>query len=416
MPKSTLLTRLQNVIDFVWENPHSDFYTTLWKQHDISTKPILKSTEDFASLLPYIDRKTLESRPNPMDRLFVSKSESPILGSTSGSSNGKPLFYWRHPYTDSYYTRLREAGSKRGLFVFNYHRGSTLIAGSRTYGLELFYIDSHQLKKAIELLHIADIDTLLVTPSIASLIPELLDNKAILQNIHIISFWGEPCSRATWEVIEQSYPRAQFFFDYDLSEMTNLGGYSTPRCADTRNLLHLNTDEVYGEIVGGELILTNLHVPLPAPLIRYMTGDSAEWITGPCAGGSREPRFRLTGRVNVDFVRTRGCELRLDLIENAIESEQKFLDPSIQVYVREVSYNEGVRAEIDVQLVKNPQRSIEEEYLRSCVISSLENNLRVSHSLILGDAIKAGLFVRPNVTFVESKINDNKNRFIKLIQ
>lgn len=76
--------------------------------------------------------------------------------------------------------------------------------------------------------------------------------------------------------------------------------------------LHLNVEDFVFEIVdeagapvagdgGGELLVTALR-QRTMPLIRYSTGDRAQWLRGPCACGRGLPRIRLLRGRTMDYL------------------------------------------------------------------------------------------------------------------
>jgi len=105
---------------------------------------------------------------------------------------------------------------------------------------------------------------------------------------------------------------ASVFQHYGMTEMGFGGGVE---CA-ARNGYHLREADLFFEIVDsdtgapvrgqapGEIVFTTLDREA-MPLIRYRTGDLAQWMAGPCPCGSRMPRLaKIAGR--------RAAVIRLD--------------------------------------------------------------------------------------------------------
>jgi phenylacetate-coenzyme A ligase PaaK-like adenylate-forming protein len=68
-------------------------------------------------------------------------------------------------------------------------------------------------------------------------------------------------------------------------------------------------------------------------MIRYRTGDRVEWIASECPCGSREPRFRLLGRVD-GLINIWGCRVAYDDVERSL-LEAGMKAPVLQLLIRE---------------------------------------------------------------------------------
>jgi phenylacetate-coenzyme A ligase PaaK-like adenylate-forming protein len=97
---------------------------------------------------------------------------------------------------------------------------------------------------------------------------------------------------------------------------------------------HLFANDVHLEIVDEEAVVTSL-VRRAMPVIRYRTGDRVEWVPSDCPCGSRDPRFRLLGRVD-GLINIWGCRVAYEDVERALR-EAGLHAPVLQLVIQEAS-------------------------------------------------------------------------------
>ena len=95
---------------------------------------------------------------------------------------------------------------------------------------------------------------------------------------------------------------------------------------------HLFSADVHLEVIDEEAVVTSL-LRRAMPVVRYRTGDRVEWVTDACPCGSRDPRFRLLGRVD-NVINIWGCRVAYEDVERAL-LEAGLEAPALQLVVRE---------------------------------------------------------------------------------
>jgi phenylacetate-CoA ligase len=114
--------------------------------------------------------------------------------------------------------------------------------------------------------------------------------------------------------------------------------------------LHCNTDEHHAfddtvvEIIDGELVVTSL-TRRSMPMIRYCTGDRAEWVSPPCDCGKGAPIFKLLGRLD-NVVLIWGCRILYDEIV-AVFQEMREGTTAIQLRVHAVDKEHFLRVDFE---------------------------------------------------------------------
>lgn len=130
---------------------------------------------------------------------------------------------------------------------------------------------------------------------------------------------GEPGGSiaSTRAHIEKLWPGSRVV---DHHGMTETGPVSYG-CPDRPGVLHIIESSYIAEMIGGELILTNLG-RIGSPLIRYRTGDLVQAVRGHCACGSSEVALEggILGRTD-DMVVVRGVNIYPAAVEEVLRSQ-----------------------------------------------------------------------------------------------
>jgi phenylacetate-coenzyme A ligase PaaK-like adenylate-forming protein len=406
--------KLQETVNFAWDNEHSDYYRELWSMSGVKEKPTIQTQDDFSDL-PFSSRADLMQRLHPSERLFRPISEVEMLRTTSGTSGRGPLYFWRDKFiSPRIYTQLKDGGGKLALALYAYHSAMSGVVPAREAGLELLIGDPHQLKETVDIAIAAGVDSLVVTPSVALMLVQFLRKDDYISKIVHIALWGEYCSDHTLNLVKESYPNASFSFTYALGEASDLLGYATDQCKNGNRYLHANTKDIYFEYIDNELVVTNLRVPHAMPLIRYKTGDSAKLVNQDCFCGDTNPMFEFLGRIGGDFVRIGGGEVRVEEIEKALSEFSPYIEPVFKVELRELEEGANRRVQLTL-LLKSKDDSDTKSPLTSLIAQRLVTTLKLSPNMLLRDAIAGGIFSEPIVTFVYDDWGKYKNKTITFV-
>ncbi|QMU67027.1 hypothetical protein [Streptacidiphilus sp. P02-A3a] len=154
------------------------------------------------------------------------------------------------------------------------------------------------------------------TPTIRELLRYCQVTGRRLEWLRTLLWFGTGLDGTIAELIAEVIPRAQVWGLYGSVESWAVAG-NGPDCG--RNVFHPMRHQ-YLEVLDGELLVSTLHERAITPLLRYRTGDTAEFATCPC--GSPTPAVRLLGRLD-DVLSFRGARFsRSELAELAMSVEE----------------------------------------------------------------------------------------------
>lgn len=275
----------------------------------------------FAELAPY------QPAPAPQGRIQGKPDYPPVpeegtrIVMKSGGTTGDPVFC---PYSENDYRNYIVDASVKAFMACGLDPKKDVVAdllkaGNLYGGMNCFIsvfdkmqsphlnvsgLDDYQL--AAHYIMKGRATALLGAPSY--IVRLLKENEAAFKaygRINKILYGGEPLTNGQMQYIQETFGVTQFIsFLYGANE-TGTMGYPCACCVPGE--FHLNSEiqqleilkieedaPVEGEEVG-RLIFTgykreNGHTE------RYEIGDLGQWISGPCACGRTEPRFRLLGR------------------------------------------------------------------------------------------------------------------------
>jgi phenylacetate-coenzyme A ligase PaaK-like adenylate-forming protein len=129
--------------------------------------------------------------------------------------------------------------------------------------------------------------------------------------------------------------------------------------------MHENSKKFFIEIVDSEIVLTTLLLPYALPLIRYRTGDAARFVEEPCTCGNSERRIEILGRINGDFIRIAGCEVRLEELDRVMKSLLPYLEPTYKLEVGENIQGHTTMGTLTLFVTKRENISISDDSLKT---------------------------------------------------
>lgn len=390
------LQQMQSVVDYVWDSSRCDFYRTFWSKHTIENKPEITTYEDFCSL-PLLTKSDLQQAEDPDARNYCDIGQSLMLTSTSGTTANQPLFSWRGPALTEYFTLLAKSGATRALFVWGYHGSFALTTNQIEYaGLPTIAIDPHQIKTAGGLIERHAIDTLILSPSVASFLPHYLASRQLCSQITHLSLVGEACTAAMYTFLQEKFPNAAIYNTVSSSESQGVWLYNTPDCNDPLSTFHVS-DEYFAELSDtNEIIITTLNTTVSLPLIRYRSGDCGNLTQSNCTCDKSNQQIKLFGRQNADFVRTQGLEFHIEHIANSITQNNANLLPVVSATISEATYNNNVVAYFEVTITKTRNCQLSDVEIIEDVTNRLLT-LPVSNTLTYKQAIEKNLVTTPSI-------------------
>ena len=413
MYRNETINKLQATINAVWNNEYNDLYQTHWRKAGITTCPTITSITELQQLPPVNKDFFITARTKGINT-FTPPQKCLFLNSTTGSTTGEPFFLWEHNCSNLAYHTLRQHGARRMFFIWNYSKDPTYMSSARSVGIEVVSVDPHQLSHCEELLQTETFNALEATPSIATLLPQHLKNIKLLEQIKVLFLSGETLTPVTLQLLRQQYPTAQIFSYFSCTESGGHAALHTPACGEDHSALHvIDEDFIIDCNDSNELAITTLNPHYPLPLIRYQTGDNAVLLKDPCACGLDTVRFKITGRSEVDFVRIRGMEIRIEYLQAALAVFSTELKPVLHVTVREIRDGNRTVVLLNIALVLYDS-SKDTPSLRERILHAL-NDVQISRRVTLKQAIEAGLFTSPKITFNTNYEIKNKNKSIKLV-
>jgi len=296
---------LQNLVDFA--RRHSPFYAELYRD----TPPVVSHL----SQLPIIDQTAFWAANTwPDNRVLTGPLTDAGVYKTGGTTGAPKFSPWtRTEHADSvtaFGAGIARIGLKPG------HRVANLFLGGQLYG-GLLYIE-HALHNApvenvrlavadapddyiVHLIADFDVDVLAGEPmKLTSVAEHLLAHGQVADGVELVLFAGDILFDDLRPVLARAFPKAAIASIGLASNDAGLIGAAVPgddvrvhEAFPDRTVVEL-VDDVTGEPirtagVPGRLLVTNLFRTL-MPIIRYPSGDRAEWVDAECR------HFRLVGR------------------------------------------------------------------------------------------------------------------------
>lgn len=278
-----------------------------------------------------------------MKSAFETSPHVPGYIFSSGGTTGEPK-YARFSYqefdhvTDMLAQNLRLQGLRQGMVVANLFVAGNLWSSFLAVDRALEKVGVVQLpigglcstENIIQYLKKFRPDAVLGIPSLLVALAENMKTHKI--SIPMVFYAGEALSQARCEFLRNEWGTNHFGSAGYASVDAGVIGYQCSDCGPGEH--HLFNDLVKMEIIEEEAVVSSLF-RTTMPIQNYRTGDRVKWI-GPCSCGSRDPRFKLLGRID-SLIQIWSCRLRLEDIEKAL----KTYAPQIKTYQIVLSEDQG---------------------------------------------------------------------------
>lgn len=317
--------RIQSLLQFLTSSDRSHFYEYL--------KPYIQSaaTEDVWRTIPMIDRHNVEKVPFP-DRCFIHPE---AVRYTSGTS-GNAVLVSPRVYSGRFYDSV--PGAYRlppDAYLMNFMFPSLYGAPMFPNNIRTVAGHSTSMVASAKLAKLVSVTALNIMPSTVAPFLEALERIGydLHQLTHIILI-GERCSEVHLQYLHRMLPHASVLICYGSSEFREVVACTCMhQCDAKQEQIIVPSSEFFFELIDpstgtiitdlgvmGELVVTNLSVDTPFPLVRYRTGDIAQRVDISCACTSDGYGYVLGGRVSIFPIRITLGEISAPLIEEALSS------------------------------------------------------------------------------------------------
>lgn len=307
---------------------------------------------------PLLTGADLASEPLHRSRKFLNKTISCGVIFSSGGTSGAPKYALYAPQeinrigimmAKSFLAGGLRPGKKVvNLFVAGNLWSSFLAVNEALKNCEVFVLPMGGLSP------MGDIAACLALfrPEVACGLPSLLignarhcEENGLDISVEQIFYAGEHLSVSARRYLEKVWKTRSFrsagYAAVDVGPI----GWQCVHCKDGEH--HLFSGDVHMEVIEGEAVVTSL-VRRAMPIVRYRTGDRAEWVPGKCPCGSTDPRFTLLGRVD-GVMNLWGCHVPFADVEKSL-LEAGMTASVMQLRLREESTGLGCEEKLIVHL------------------------------------------------------------------
>lgn len=388
------LSTRHNILEYVMENTHSSFYKDFYKKKQYTFTSTFPASEDEWQQLPFLEKHDLTTVP-VFDRIFVSQDEVLTFRTTSGTSGSGALVIPRSKPT-TYLKTVTEYGVTSFMSFLYPH--AHIAEPIREAGVRFVGGNVADFSGSVALAQANNVDALYLSPSLLQAVIPLLKSKQYTERIMYIGLFGERCSVAQHEYFASVFPNAVIGADYSATELQ--GVYAMPckeLMGNAESLFHVVGDEYYVEIVDedgevltcvgaeGEIVVTTLWQPNPAPMIRYRTGDIARIVAHKCTCGLQYPIIKILGRKTLDYIKIASGEIKIEEVERviALHTEKLNFDFALEYFTAPEGRLPYILLKVDP---KNEDANLEQ------IAASIAKVLRVSPNTTYADGVTRGLY------------------------
>jgi len=429
MEKGDLFLKFKELLSFVFENKYSDFYRLKYDKAGFNPLSDFNSLNDIKKI-PFLNKEEL-SAVDPFKLLFAEEEEIKYISATSGTTGEPFLTFFSYCSDDNLIKLAKSRHAKhrigeRMLLLVNPIRAPRAFFIFQKIGLRVLVGDIHNLPASLLLASKLKIDTIATSFSLAIILKKYLENCPNLKkSLKYILLSGEAITPYRKQVLQKFYPNVKIVLEYGLSEAGGTVAFQCPFLAErSRPICYHPWTDVYFELINpetgkevefkkeGELVLTIFN-NLATPLIRYKTGDLANFIKNDCSCGSPGPLLRILERAKYDIVKVGGVELRREMLEKPILKLKDYLENSFEAHIYEnfVGDKPRIKMQLNLSLKKEVKESPE---LRQKIESELLENWRLSPKLNLKKAVEAGFFEKPQINFIQFPLSEKSRQVLIL--
>ncbi len=401
------INTIAELLSFVWNNPHSDFYAKKYKSAGLTEKQVLDA-ENFHKL-PLLTRTELESTP-PDERLFVNSDEVEFVAYTSGTTSGNPLVIYFSPVENRYFDPTLGTEARRILIVhppLSRNFGHTFVQQCRQAKNKStpIFADYQNLANSAVIAAKVKADAICTIPTIAFDFAKYLEKYYNTNSIKLLIVSSETLTSAKREILQEKFPNAAIANVYGSAEIGQFFFYPCKRIMEERtDKFHiLQSPVMMTELIGGELVVTYADNKA-MPLIRYRTGDYFEIAEEGCSCGLPGLVLRWSGRENVDKLRIGGVEIKVANVEETFKPILHLTGDKYQLHFYEIKEGSGFKIKTIIEILKENKTDnslFSEDDISSAVTRHLLNNWVLAPQMTLGRAVEQNSFTIPEIKFVD---------------
>lgn len=185
---------------------------------------------------------------------------------------------------------------------------------------------------------------------------EAFKREGIADSIRFVEVTGEVCTRALYEYMRETFPRATIAQSYNSSEVedAHIGMPCKPMDGSEPLAVYHAKESHYLELVDaesgepvepapgaeGDLLITAYPgEPASMPLVRFRIGDTVRIVEEKCPHGTFS--FTILGRTDLDFLKVAGGVLRADEIARVLRLFPKLVTDRFSMRCEELSTADG---------------------------------------------------------------------------
>lgn len=412
------IDELRDFLSYCRDN--HEFYDWLYQETDIEG---IEDLDDFRNEVPSTSKeKMLEFYTDGNFDFGSDDLDKAVLGRpTSGTTSDMACYYRTQEEMESHCERFVEAADH----FFEGGEGKDRVMVATTFSLLPIMVNQFMekgcmvtggspfdLERTAKTVEVMNINTLVVSPSIALKISEKLKEAGYdgIEKYYLIS---SGLSSPTEEKLKELYPEADLMMQYGLAET----GILMKQCAElagTNSYHRFGEDSPFhyefiteegkeaepGEI--GEITVTKLN--RETPLIRYQVGDLFE-RRGTCDCG--EPIYKFIGRKEDKF-KIQGVTVFSERIENALNPVNHLIN-QYQVIIDE----EDGEDEMPLPMIRLKVEMDEEgDELEKEIEETFAENFQVAQDYNWAQGVEMGIFAPVEVestSFEERKFRKVKD-------
>lgn len=325
--------QLSSLVERCTRPDTSPFYRDLY---GISgEKPLRIASKEEWLALPFFSKKELQASTLPQ-RFFPPWKNIDGIVASSGTSGNEPVFSPWSLNNGFGYRLLYHDFKKATLSSMPTPQQQEWILAHNPTPSRLVMLDPKHPAASVRLAKAAGVDSMFVLSPHLRAAGEEIRKQNFAHHIRFIELAGESCSRASFEYMQRTFPKAiivSFYGSTDVEASPIAIPCRPVTGEEPLEIFHAN-ERFYLEIADlesgnimpvkkgaeGDLIVTTDSGETGVfPLIRYKIGDTVRIVEEQCAqhGGWS---FELLGRTEMDFVKLPGGVLRAEAIERVLRA------------------------------------------------------------------------------------------------
>lgn len=331
-----ILPLLNRVYHSVCTSERSNFYRALYG----ANRPAhIESYDDWESL-PCVTKEFIREW-SLVSRIYLPYEEIEVMKITSGTSGKEPLVFprIRPPRYHNHFDALHPTSC-----ILNFFPPQHLMQRGRDDAkvstLTVIDGDAATIDGTVRFALHAGLDHIMCTPSLLDVLMPALERNGATDNIKRIELGGERVTPSIYRRLRETFPNAFLCADYGMTEtqgvagvgeMTEDGAFYTSTKGHYWEIINEDGAVIHDAGIMGELVISHTeYEDVAFPLLRYRTGDYARFVEDTETG---DKRYEVLGRVDLDYIKIPGGEIRIEDVERAVKNIHPLLCDDFEVHV-----------------------------------------------------------------------------------